>query len=39
MAERMRAAAVRIDSGHLSLITHPQAPDRVTLRAEDHVAA
>jgi 3-deoxy-D-manno-octulosonic acid (KDO) 8-phosphate synthase len=24
MAERMRAATVRIDSGHLSLITHPQ---------------
>jgi pimeloyl-ACP methyl ester carboxylesterase len=37
MAERMRAATVEIDSGHLSLITHPDEVTQLVMNAIDEV--
>ena len=33
MAHRMNATTIEVDSGHLSLVTHPEAITRLILRA------
>jgi len=36
MARRMDATTIEVDSGHLSLVTHPEAITRLILRAAAH---
>jgi hypothetical protein len=33
MAQRMKATTIEVDSGHLSLVTHPETITRLILRA------
>jgi hypothetical protein len=33
MARRMNATTIEVDSGHLSLVTHPEVITRLILRA------